>query len=100
MEFRSLLGALFGTDAKEIELDSGSSIQDLLDHLCDSYQRRRAIFDDSGKLRPNVRILKNGGYITYIKMSENGLHPQFMSELDVKLEEGDVILMFQPLAGG
>ncbi len=88
VKFFATFRELFGGEEKEIELESGSNIQDLLNLLCGSSQRRQEIFDNSGKLRPYVTILKNGRNI------------QFLGGLHTGLEKGDVIMIFPPMAGG
>ena len=45
---------LFGADESEIELKSAANVQELLSLLCNSYERREKIFDQSGELRPYV----------------------------------------------
>ena len=63
-------------------------MQELLDILCDSDERREKIFDDSSKLRPYVTILINGQFIRTL----NGVQTE--------LEEGDEVAIFPPVAGG
>ena len=88
VKFFATFRELFGGEEKEIELESESNIQDLLNLLCDSSQCRQKIFDHSGKLRPDVKILKRGRHIQFL----DGIHTQ--------LKEGDVIIMFPPVFGG
>ena len=45
---------LFSADESEIELKSAANVQELLSLLCNSYERREKIFDQSGELRPYV----------------------------------------------
>jgi molybdopterin synthase sulfur carrier subunit len=79
---------LFNAEEGEFELNDAPSVQGLLDILCDSEERHNKIFDDSGELRPHVRILKNGLYIK----SLNGIQTE--------LEDGDEVAIFPPIAGG
>ena len=79
---------LFEKEEGEFELNSGPNVQGLLDFLCDSEERREKIFDDSGELRPHVRILINGLYIKTLDGTQTAL------------EDGDEIAIFPPVAGG
>ena len=88
MKFFATFRELFGSVEKEIELESRSDIQELLNLLCDSRQCRQKIFDYSGKLRPYIKILKNGRHI------------QFLDGIYTELKEGDVVTMFPPVGGG
>ena len=88
VKFFAAFKELFGGETKEIELENGSNIQDLLSLLCDSSQCRQRIFNSSGELRPDVKILKKGRHI------------QFLDGVHTELEKGDVIIIFPPLIGG
>ena len=79
---------LFGDREKDLELPDGANIQDLLDLLCDSDERRQRILDPSGEVRSRVVILKNGKQI------------QSLDGVQTSLEAGDTIAMFPPLGGG
>jgi len=79
---------LFGANESEIELRSASNVQELLNLLCDSDERREKIFDQFGELRPYVMILKNGQPI------------QMSGGIQTELEEGDEIAIFPPVSGG
>ena len=88
VKFFATLRELFGAEEKEIELESGSDILDLLNILCDSSRRRQMIFDNSGKLRPYIQVLKNRKPI----QSLGGIH--------VELKEGDLVGILPPVFGG
>ena len=79
---------IFNTDESEIELQSTQNIQELLNTLCDSSNRREKIFDDSGELKPYVTILKNGMSI------------KALDGVQTKLVDGDELAIFPPVAGG
>lgn len=88
VKFFTTFRQLFGTETKDIELESGTDIEALLHLLCDSRRCRQELFDNSGNIKQYVKILKNGRHIEFL----DGTH--------TKLEEGDVVAMFPPAAGG
>jgi len=88
VKFFATFRELFGSQEKEVELESGANIQDLLNLLCDSRQCRQRIFDHSGELRSYIKILKEGRFIEFL----DGVH--------TKLADGDVVAMFPPVGGG
>jgi len=79
---------LFDGEEKEIELENGSSILDLLNVLCDSGQCRQRIFDNSGEPKTYIQIFKNRRPIR----SFGGIHTE--------LGEGDVVSIIPPVFGG
>ena len=82
--FREILGK----DLR-VELKEGSSIKDLLDSLCASHQRLKSdIFDESGKVREYVILMKN-------RKDVNSLEG-----LKTTLSEGDEVAILPPVAGG
>jgi len=72
---------------REVELQNGSDMGDLLSLLCDSSKRREQIFDGT-ELKPYLAILKNGKHINHL----NGL--------ETKLDDGDTVAIFPPVGGG
>jgi len=72
----------------EIELERAPNIRGLLDLLCNSYERRQKIFDQSGQIRSDINILKNGRNI------------YFLDGIQTELKKGDTIAIFPPIFGG
>jgi molybdopterin synthase sulfur carrier subunit len=82
--FRDILGKDLNVEVKE-----GSTVKDLLDELSLSRQRLKlAIFDESGKVREYVILMKNR------KNIDN------LAGLDTELSEGDEMAILPPVAGG
>lgn len=72
----------------QVELSGTRSIRGLFDVLCSSPERRRELFDDHGRIRSDLTILRNGRNI------------EFLSSLDTELDDGDKIAIFLPVFGG
>ena len=87
VQFFASFRETFNTKESDIELLNGTAIRDLLNELCDTFERRDALFDGDN-LRHYIAILKNGRTIHY-------LHG-----LDTKLDENDTIVIFPPADGG
>lgn len=82
--FRDILG-------KEliVELKEGSSVKDLLDDLISTRPKlKSAVFDESGKVREYVILMKNKKNI------------ESLGGLGAELAEGDEIAILPPVAGG
>jgi MoaD family protein len=88
VKFFAALREIFGVEEKEVALESGASVQDLLHILCDSSGCRQNILDEAGRLRRDVKMLKKGKRI------------QLVDETHSELEDGDVITMFPAMFGG
>ena len=74
---------------QEVVLPEQATVQHLLDLLiADHPLVWTALFDQAGALLPAVNILKNGRNIL------------FQDGLSTRLEEGDLIAVFPPVAGG
>jgi len=102
VKFFAIFRDLFGAE-KEVELKSGSTLQDLLNLLCDSCQCRQKLFDRSGKLRPYIKILKNGRNILFlegVQIELEGKQIQFLGGIHAELADGDVVAIFPPVGGG
>ncbi len=82
--FRDILGKELS-----VELKDGSTVKDLLDDLIATRQRlKSAIFDESGKVREYVILMKNRKNI------------ESLGGLDTELTEGDEVAILPPVAGG
>ncbi len=82
--FRDILGKELS-----VELKGGSTVKDLLDDLISTRQRlKSAVFDESGKVREYVILMKNRKNI------------ESLSGLDTELFEGDEVAILPPVAGG
>ena len=79
------LGDLFGKETRDIELRNGASIKDVLQQLCDSEERRCALFNVTGSINPLINILKSGKTI---------------GDLNHILKEGDWIDVVPGIGGG
>jgi molybdopterin synthase sulfur carrier subunit len=78
---------VFGKEL-DLELDGKATIEDLLTTLCTSYDAHDLIFDESGRIRKYVNILKRGRHI------------QSLNGILTELEDGDEVAIFPPVAGG
>ncbi len=72
-----------------LQLPGGATVQTLLAELTARYSGLGGmLFAAPGRLRDYVNILKNGRNV------------HFLAGLDTPLDDGDVIALFPPLAGG
>ena len=72
-----------------LDIAEGATIRMLLDTLTARYDGLgELLFTETGDLRKLVNILKNGRNI------------HFLEGLDTIIEQGDVIALFPPVAGG
>ena len=88
IEFHAGMRDVFQEKETEIGLGEVSNIREILDILCNTYQRRQRVFNHSGQLRPDVNVLKNGRNI------------KFLDGIKTEVEEGDVISIFPLIHGG
>ena len=73
----------------DVEIKDGSTVKDLLDDLILSRESlKSAVFDESGKVREYVILMKNR------KNIDN------LAGLDTELSEGDEVAILPPVAGG
>lgn len=82
--FRDILGKELS-----VELREGSTVKDLLDDLISTRRRlKSAVFDESGKVREYVILMKNRKNI------------ESLDGLETVLAEGDEVAILPPVAGG
>lgn len=84
VDFKKLFG-----DGKEVELGDQAEIKDLLTQVCDTDQRRQAILDSSGKVKPSVMIVLMRGQRSEVVDKEHA-----------ELEDGDVVMVCRAVYGG
>jgi len=88
VKFFSTFKELFGGDETTVELGGGAGVPDLLASLCGArLECRKALYDDSGKMRRDIKLMKKGKDI------------EIMNEAS-RLKDGDVVLMFPTIFGG
>ena len=78
----------FGGAELSVPLERAHSVRDLLDGLCTSPPRERAVRDARGALRGDLTLLVNGH------------HVDALGGLDAPLSGGDVVSVFPQLFGG
>jgi molybdopterin synthase sulfur carrier subunit len=82
--FRDILGKEL-----RVELKDKSTVKELLDGLCVSHQRlKSALFDESGRVREYVILMKNRKDV------------DSLDGLKTTLSEGDEVAILPPIAGG
>jgi sulfur-carrier protein len=80
---------IIGTMETELILPPEETVGGLLENLCKTHPGLRAhLFDVAGQIKPYIVILKNGRSVTSLQ------------QLDTVIDEGDVIALFPPVAGG
>ena len=88
VKFLAYFGELFGGETKEVEGEKITDIQNLLELLCNSPERREAIFDRTGTLSPEVIVMSNGRHI------------QFLNGVQTVLGDEDVVVLAPRVYGG
>ncbi len=89
VEFFATMRDVFQKKERRVELvGPAADIRAVINIVCDTYQQRNRIFEQDGKIRSDVNILKNGRHINYL----NGI--------ETEVEEGDTIAIFPIVRGG
>jgi thiamine biosynthesis protein ThiS len=80
---------IFQIDEKQISIEPGTTVLDLLNDLCVSKERRNSIFSSTNRnLKPNVVIRINGRFIVHLNW------------LDTELVAGDRVEILTLHCGG
>ena len=74
---------------REVELGDQARIQDLLNKLCDTDERRQEILDNSGKVKPSVMVLLRRGQRSDVVDKEH-----------TELKDGDLVMVLRTVFGG
>jgi molybdopterin synthase sulfur carrier subunit len=88
VDFHFTVQQVFGEKSIRVALSPPPTVKSLLDVLCTSRERYAQIFDDSGRLRSDVKVLRNGRNVV------------FLEGLDTELDNGDKIAIFPQVVGG
>ncbi|MGQ9721621.1 MAG: MoaD/ThiS family protein [Candidatus Jordarchaeum sp.] len=85
VKFLTMLREIVGMGT--IEIERKETIPLLIEYLCKKYGKKfsEAIVDEKGSLKEHVRIMLNGKEV---------------KNLDARINEGDTVLIFVPIAGG
>lgn len=82
------LRQVFGTKQVHVPAAQAPDVRRLLAVICDSPERRRALFAESGELRKEIVVLVNGRNI------------RFLDGVASRLAESDAVAVFPPVYGG
>lgn len=88
VKFFAYYREIFQDREREIILPEGARLRRLLMLLCDSPERRRAVFKEEDILSPETVFMKNGVPI------------QSSGGLETFLADGDIVAIFPFLGGG
>ncbi len=89
VRFHTRFKGIFGNTEREIELETGANVRDLLNVLCVTDVQNRTIYAEKDKrLRHDVLVTKNRRFIFHMK------------RLDTELEDYDEIAILYPACMG
>jgi len=89
VKFHTRFRAIFGAGEREIELEEGANVRDLLSVLCTSEEQNKSIYAEKEKrLRHDVSVTKNRRFIFHMK------------RLDTELGDNDHIVILYPACMG
>lgn len=86
--FYGPLTKIFQAGEKQISLREAPNVGALLEILCRSRVGRERIFDEDGRVRKDITVLRNGRNIV------------FLNGLETELNAGDSVAIFPPTHGG
>jgi len=79
---------VFREGAITVPLGQAADVGHLLQSICTSPARERAVYDGDGRVRKDVTVLVNGR------------HMRFLDGPQTKLRDGDDVRLFPPMYGG
>ena len=88
VDFHFTVQQVFGEKSISVALSPPPTVKSLLNVLCTSRERCAQIFDDSGRLRSDVKVLRNDRNVV------------FLDGLNTELDNGDKIAIFPQVVGG
>lgn len=88
VKFYANIARAFTKKGKEVTIEESLTVEELLDTICNTYEQRQSIFDNSGRIKSEINILKNGRNI------------DFLEGLCTRLKNGDKVAIFPPVFGG
>lgn len=78
-----------GQKTIEREFDADATVGDVLEAIEDAYPELAGdILDDTGAIRPHLSVLKNGREVVHLE------------DTATRVEDGDRVSVFPPVAGG
>ncbi len=89
VKFHTRFRVIFGAREKEIEIEKGANVRDLLRVLCTNEEQSKSIYAENEKrLRHDVSLTKNRRFIFHMK------------RLDTELEDRDEVAILYPACMG
>ena len=88
LKFFATFREIAGSKTIDREFDDGTTVGDVLRALEEEFPDMRGELLVDGDLKPQINVLKNGREV---------LH---MDGIDTRIEQGDTLSVFPPVAGG